>query len=84
MKRLPPCAASAPATTPVPLPTSGKNGEREVLVVLNLSRDAAPKVDILDDAVKGTFKDVFSGQTQDFSQGKTLGLKAWEYRVWER
>ena len=61
-----------------------KNGAKEVLVVLNLSREAAPRVDILDAAVKGAFKDVFTGQTTDFSQGKTLELKAWEYRVWEK
>jgi alpha-amylase len=60
------------------------NGDRQVLVVLNLSREGGLKVDLQDDAIQGSFKDVFSGQAQDFNQGKNLELKAWEYRVWEK
>jgi len=60
------------------------NGERQVLVVLNLSREEGLSVNLQDTAVQDAFKDVFSGQTRDFSQDKSLELKAWEYKVWER
>jgi alpha-amylase len=61
-----------------------KNGNREVLVVLNLSAAGALRIDLLDEQVQGGFKDVFTGQGKDFTQGKSLELKAWEYRVWEK
>jgi glycosidase len=60
------------------------NGDKQVLVVLNLSREGALRIDLQDETIQGSFKDVFTGQTQDFNQGKNLELKAWEYRVWEK
>jgi alpha-amylase len=61
-----------------------RNGDREVLVVLNLSRDPLLKVDISDGQVKGSFKEAFTGETKDFGQARSLELKAWEYRVYEK
>lgn len=61
-----------------------RNGGREVLVVLNLSRDGNLRVDIQDEAVKGSFTEVFRGETRDFGQNRSLDLKAWEYRVYQK
>ena len=61
-----------------------RNGDREVLVVLNFSRDGGLRVDLQDEAVKGAFKEAFTGEAKDFGQGKSLELKPWEYRVYQR
>lgn len=61
-----------------------RNGAREVLVVLNLSRDGNLRVDLQDEAVKGSFTEVFRGETKDFGQNRSLELKAWEYRVYQK
>jgi alpha-amylase len=61
-----------------------KNGDREVLVVLNMSYNPDVIIEIADDKVNGSFREVFTGDTQDFSSQRKLELKAWEYRVFEK
>lgn len=61
-----------------------KNGDREVLVVINMSYNPHVNFEILDDRVTGTFKDVFTGNTMDLSGKKNFDLPAWEYRVLEK
>jgi alpha-amylase len=61
-----------------------KNGDREVLVVANFSYQPQVKIDIIDDAVSGIFKNVFSGEPIDLTSQKKFDLEAWEYRVFEK
>jgi len=58
-----------------------KNGDDEVLVVLNLSKSDA---EFSLESVSGRFKEIFSGLDRDFVANKNLGLKAWEYYVFEK
>jgi alpha-amylase len=60
-----------------------KNGGNEVLVILNFSYNSKIPVNILDDKISGSFKDLFSGNTHDFSidKGRTFEMDAWEYIV---
>lgn len=60
-----------------------KNGNNEVLVVLNMSKGAVT-FNIEDHAVSGVFKNVFEKNTRDFSQDKGFVLKAGGYAVFER
>jgi alpha-amylase len=60
-----------------------KNGDREVLVFLNMTRqDIQFAVD--DENVHGIYLDVFDGVDVDLSLSKHLELKAWGYKVFER
>lgn len=61
-----------------------KKGDREVLVVLNLSGTDNLKVDVLDGQVKGKFRKLFSGGEMDFSQDKTVNVAKWGYLVMEK
>src|SRR5690606_30859317 len=58
-----------------------RNGNHEVLVVLNLSNIDPLDIEITDSQLSGKFKDAFSGTETDFSSGKKMQLKEWEYRV---
>lgn len=62
-----------------------KKGEKEVFVVLNLSKNDLA-ADIIDDVemVKGIYKNVFSGSTIDFTTDRKISLKAWDYLVFEK
>ena len=61
-----------------------KNGNDEVLVILNLSDAQRLKVQILDETVKGKFKSIFSGLTTDFDTKPTIEMYKWEYIVFEK
>jgi glycosidase len=61
-----------------------KSGDREVLVVLNLSKNNNLKISIPDQHLTGRFKNVFSGAENDFSGGKEFIMQAWEYLVFEK
>lgn len=58
-----------------------KNGNDEVVVVLNLSRDAA-RFDITDSALNGSFENAFSQASNDFSSSKSFDMQPWEYLVY--
>jgi len=58
-----------------------KNGDNEVLVVLNFSKsDSGFNID----NVNGKFKEVFSGLERDFGDSKNFQMKGWEYYVFEK
>ncbi|WP_234110910.1 alpha-amylase family glycosyl hydrolase [Chryseobacterium sp. R2A-55] len=57
-----------------------KNGNDEVLVVLNMSKDAVD-FSIEDGNVGGTFKNLFDKTSRDFSSGKSFSMKAGDYAV---
>lgn len=60
-----------------------KNGDREVLVVLNMSKEAV-NFDIEDDRVSGSFRNVFEKTKRDFSQGKNFNFRVTDYAVFEK
>jgi len=60
-----------------------KNGEREVLVILNLSVNDL-HFEIRDEMVSGIYRDIFSGETIDLSAKKSLDIHAWGYLVYEK
>jgi glycosidase len=60
-----------------------KNGEREVLVLLNLSAGDLD-IDITDDKISGRFKEVFSAASTDFTEKKNIKMPAWGWRIFER
>ena len=61
-----------------------KNGEREVLVILNLSANDGLHVEIRNEIISGKYKNVFTGELIDFTPSKTLMIKAWDYLVLEK
>lgn len=61
-----------------------KNGEREVLVIINLSYSPTLTIRLEDEKVAGTFKDAFSGASHDLGTERQVELAAWEYRVLEK
>jgi alpha-amylase len=61
-----------------------KKGDREVLVILNLSSSNIPQVNIVDKHITGTFKNVFAADTRDFTEDKTLKVKDWGFLVFEK
>ena len=61
-----------------------KNGEHEVLVVLNLSAQNDLHFELKDSLVKGRFTNVFSGAANDFSAASPFEMQAWEYLVYEK
>ena len=61
-----------------------KNGEKEILVILNLSDKHPLNFEITDEHLTGNFKNVFTGETKDFSKEKEMIMQAWEYYVYEK
>lgn len=61
-----------------------KNGEREVLVVLNLSKTSPMEIELTDQHLNGKFRNVFDGTGIDFSANKKLRLRDWEYLVFAK
>lgn len=61
-----------------------KNGDREVLVVLNLSSQNQLRFDITDEKLTGNFKNVFSAAGNDFTTAKSFEMQPWEYLVYEK
>jgi alpha-amylase len=60
-----------------------RSGDREVLVLLNLS-DSKQKFDIRSKEVDGKFTDLFSGEEKNFSGEKFAGLPAWGFLILNR
>lgn len=61
-----------------------KKENKEVLVVLNLSPQKDLHFEITDSNVTGTYKNVFSGAANDFTNEKSFEMQAWEYLVYEK
>lgn len=59
-----------------------KNGDKEVLVLLNFSRHSTIDFDITDDKITGVFRNVFSYETIDLTQSKRFQLH--QYVVLEK
>jgi len=61
-----------------------KNGSHEVLVVLNFSDAPNLRFDVTDAHLTGSFKNVFSGATSDFTTGRHLELPPYGFLVYEK
>ena len=61
-----------------------KKGNKEVLVVLNLSAQKDLHFDIIDENVTGIFKNAFSRAPNDFTREKSFEMQEWEYLVYEK
>jgi alpha-amylase len=61
-----------------------KNGDDEVLVIINMSYTSKLKFAIIDERVTGMFKNVFTGESTDLDQQRSLELEAWAYLVLEK
>ncbi|HMR84933.1 MAG TPA: alpha-amylase family glycosyl hydrolase [Niabella sp.] len=60
-----------------------KNGNDEVLVVLNWSRDAV-SFDITDTRLNGSFNEVFSGTLKELIASKSFSMQPWDYLVYTK
>ena len=60
-----------------------KNGAREVLVLLNMSKENVHCA-INDDRLTGKFKDIFYNVDADFTSQKEFDLQPWQYLVYEK
>lgn len=61
-----------------------KHGSKEILVVLNMSSKNDLHFDIIDEMVKGVYKNVFSGAANDFTTERSFEMQGWEYLVYEK
>jgi glycosidase len=61
-----------------------RQGSREVLAILNLGYTPKISVAIIDEELNGEFKNVFTGNSHDFSNQRTFEMEAWEYLVFEK
>jgi glycosidase len=59
------------------------NENKEIIVLLNLSRDTAD-VTINDGQVDGKFNEVFARAENDFTLNKTFNMQPWSYLVFEK
>ena len=59
-----------------------RHGNREVLVVLNLSNEDKPLVRIHDEQLHGNFINLYSHVPRDFNHEKYFALRPWEYQVY--
>ena len=60
-----------------------KNGNKEVLVILNLSPDEQ-HFEIMDDTITGLYKNVFSDAANDLTSEKNFIMPAWEFLIFEK
>jgi len=60
-----------------------KNGDREVMVLLNLSKQPV-HCEVDDQQLSGKFTEVFNKTTHDFTTQKSFELKPWAYQVYEK
>ncbi|HUM98494.1 MAG TPA: alpha-amylase family glycosyl hydrolase [Chitinophagaceae bacterium] len=61
-----------------------RNGSNEVLVVINMSGQADLHFEIIDDNVKGVYKNVFSGAPNDFTSERSFEMQGWEYLIYQK
>jgi len=59
-------------------------GNKEVLVVLNLSPQNDLLINIPDELITGVYKNVFTGATNDLTKEKSFILQGWEFFVYEK
>ncbi len=60
-----------------------RNGNDEVLVVLNMSKEPV-NFSIVDENLSGTFKNVFDGMKRDFTSDKNFDFKVSDFAVFQK
>ena len=60
-----------------------KNGDREVLVLLNFSKQSV-HCTIKDEIVAGNYKNIFTKSDNVFTPQKSIEMQPWEYQVYEK
>jgi alpha-amylase len=60
-----------------------KNGNNEVFVLLNLSKEKI-RFEVKDAVVNGNYKNVFNGAANDFTTEKYFEMQPWEYLIYEK
>jgi alpha-amylase len=60
-----------------------KNDLDEVLVIINLSHEEKPLIQLKTD-IQGRYKNIFSGEEIDISGESRFNLQAWAYQVYEK
>lgn len=60
-----------------------KNGEREVLVLINTTKDAV-NFKLEDDNSVGSYKNVFTNNKAELIKGSDVSLPAYGYLVYEK
>jgi len=61
-----------------------KNGDREILVILNLSPEKKDRLEIIDEKVTGIFKNSFSSTPADFTVQKNVTMEGWKFEVYSK
>jgi len=61
-----------------------KQGEKEVLVILNLSGQNDLHFDLIDPLIDGMYQNTFSGAANEFKPGTPFEMQAWEYLVYNK
>ncbi|OQY94520.1 MAG: 1,4-alpha-glucan branching protein [Sphingobacteriales bacterium UTBCD1] len=61
-----------------------KNGESEVLVILNLSAKDNLHFELRSENVSGRFQNVFSGGFDDLDDSSSFNMKSWSYLVYQK
>lgn len=61
-----------------------KLGDREVVVILNLSKVSGLQFNLIDGSVTSVYKNSFSGASADLSAQKRFEMQAWEFLVYEK
>jgi glycosidase len=61
-----------------------KNGEHQVLVLLNLSNQDKPLVQLSDDTAMGIYRNSFNGNEARISKESYFHLAAWEYQLYQK
>lgn len=59
------------------------NGDRQVLVLLNLSKERV-RFELNETKISGIYKNAFSGAANDFTSEKAFEMGPWEYLVYEK
>lgn len=60
-----------------------KNGADEVLVILNMSKEEV-NFSLEDDNISGNFKEIFSGDSKDFSTDKNFSFQVSDFKVYQK
>ncbi len=60
-----------------------KNGNSEVLVLLNMSKQTI-RFELKDDLVTGNYKSIFGKAENDFTTEKFFEMQPWEYLIYEK
>lgn len=62
---------------------SRSSGQDEILAIFNLSKNPV-NVEVTGESLQGSFKNLFTGKLESFSQKESFNLKGWDYRIYTK